>query len=197
MSYALELTIQSKEKSANLNLKSASQIDRTNSIHLLASFFEAELKEQKIEEATLTITKKIPVEEDKKEKKTEPIIRLFEPAKELRNPSRQLPLLHSERSDIVSVGEKLQAAVQQKEEEPEYYKTGIKIDADGTKRYKCRYTCSCGKQGNHYIPLKTQEVPCFECKEPLEVTLAAGEVDPLGVPVRDNFGNFYVANPYE
>jgi hypothetical protein len=79
-------------------------------------------------------------------------------------------------------------------DEPEFYKTGIKVDEDGTKRYKCRYTCRCGKRGNHYIPLRTEEVCCHECGELLDVLLATGEVNDSGIPERDEFGNFYFAD---
>jgi hypothetical protein len=78
--------------------------------------------------------------------------------------------------------------------EPEFYKTGIKVDEDGTKRYKCRYTCRCGKRGNHYIPLRTEEVCCHECGEVLDVLLATGGVNASGIPERDDFGNFYFAD---
>jgi hypothetical protein len=78
-------------------------------------------------------------------------------------------------------------------DEPEFYKTGIKVDEDGTKRYKCRYTCECGKKGNHYIPLKTVDVTCHECDYLLDVSLATGKVDALGIPVRDKNGNFFIA----
>jgi hypothetical protein len=184
MNYALDLTVEAGGKSANLSLKSVNQHDKNQVLNLIAQLFEVELKV-----VTLNIVKDDP--KPPKIFPNKPVDVSNESVKP--STSRKLPLIDSNRSEIVSVGEKLQAALNPNDE-PEFYKTGIKIDEDGTKRYKCRYTCQCGRKGNHYIPLKTPEVWCHDCEEPLEVGLAAGEVDAKGIPVRDDFGNYYYAH---
>jgi hypothetical protein len=99
---------------------------------------------------------------------------------------KQLPLINSERSLSVPLGEVV------KTDEPEYYKTGIKL-FDGVKHYKTRYFCAkfdCNDQGNHYLPEGTETTYCRKCNAQLEVRPASEE----GFPVRDSFGNFYIAD---
>jgi hypothetical protein len=185
MTNAVELKVQTTDKAINLSLKSASQVDRTQIVNLIASLFNLE---SSFEPNEMALTISSPIQNEFKSQTIAPKI-------EIHNEKlpKKLPMIDSIRTEMVSFGEKLQAAIQKKESEPEFWKTGIKIDEDGTKRYKCRYTCDCGAKGNHYIPLKTAEVNCFECEQPLEVSLATGEVDATGVPIRDSFGNYYVA----
>jgi hypothetical protein len=184
MTYALKLTLKTAEKSANLFLESATQAEQAQVIQLLQSLFGSEVKKVNM---TLPVMGK-PV----KTPDIKPSV-MFDPKVEqvTAKVSRKLPLIDSTRSDIVSLGDKLQEAL-----EPEFWKTGIKVDEDGSKRYKCRYSCPCGTKANHYVPLKTSEVNCHECDQPLQLSLAAGAVDASGVPVRDEFGNFYVAGLY-
>jgi hypothetical protein len=111
---------------------------------------------------------------------------------------RQLPIIDREHSEIVSVGEALQKALEAKksddEDVPEHWHTGIKIDDDGTKRYRCRYECpSCGDKGKRYIPLGTESIQCRACEKELKVVAATGMWDPKGVPVRDGWGNYFMA----
>jgi hypothetical protein len=74
-----------------------------------------------------------------------------------------------------------------------YWETGIKIDDDGTKRYKCRYWCKCGSKKNRYIKLGTETIKCFDCLIPIDVMPATHNFDGDGVPEQDDFGNFFVA----
>jgi ribosomal protein L37AE/L43A len=111
---------------------------------------------------------------------------------------RQLPSIDWEHSEIVSVGEALQKALEAKksddEDVPEHWHTGIKIDDDGTKRYRCRYECpSCGDKGKRYISLGTESIQCRACEKELKVVAATGMWDPTGVPVRDSWGNYFMA----
>jgi DNA-directed RNA polymerase subunit RPC12/RpoP len=77
------------------------------------------------------------------------------------------------------------------QEDPYWYKTGIKIDDDGSERFKTRYICpECGNKGNHYIYEDSQTVDCHECGEPMFVKESTPEDDGL---TRDAYGNFYVA----
>lgn len=110
--------------------------------------------------------------------------------------SRKLPILGQENRISIPIAEMAKITPlsnETKEEEPEYWRTGIKEDEDGTKRYKCRYWCSCGEKGNHYIPLDTEVVSCHACEGRMAVETATFERDKDGVPVRDDFGNFFIA----
>lgn len=72
---------------------------------------------------------------------------------------------------------------------PDYFKTGIKENEDGTKRYKCRYECqNCGNKANRYIKKGTKTIKCHECDyimHPESVGLEA--ID------QDDYQNFYTA----
>ena len=106
----------------------------------------------------------------------------------------KLPMVGSERSLLTSVGDVFKALEnKQSDSQPEYYKTGIKVDDDGTKRYKVRFWCECGGRGNHYVPLGTESVSCRDCGNELEVEGATSFVDDDGIPDRDDFGNFFIA----
>lgn len=108
--------------------------------------------------------------------------------------NRQLPLIGSERRENVSIGESLgEKLIKDNPEQPDYWKTGIKTDDNGRERYKLRYWCECGGKGNHYIPLGTEEVYCHDCNNIMVVENATNEFDYDGVPIRDDYGNFYIA----
>lgn len=177
MSLAIRLKIQSADTTANLSLSSADQTDMDQVMNLLSSLFQVELK----------AVKGIKLPEDQ----IKATINGVEIASKVK---KKLPIIASSRTEMVSVGDKLQEALNKKADEPEFFRTGIKVDEDGIKRFKCRYTCQCGKKANHYIPLKTEEVHCHDCESPLEVILATGEVDATGTPVRDEYGNYYTAS---
>lgn len=100
---------------------------------------------------------------------------------------RQLPLSGS-RSEINPLGEKLQAAMEKKDE-PDFWQTGIKYRGE-TPLYRTHYKCACGNKGRQYIEEGTPFAECHQCATPLKVR-AAGEG---GFPNRDGWGNFYVAS---
>lgn len=104
--------------------------------------------------------------------------------------NRKLPVLGQETRSSFPISE---SAVVKTEEEPEHWKTGIKIEEDGTKRYRCYYRCECGAKGKRYIFIDADTVDCRDCGEPMFVELATGSVDTEGIPERDSFGNFFVA----
>lgn len=104
--------------------------------------------------------------------------------------TRRLPLVGQESRSAFPVSETAKVA---KAEEPEHWKTGIKVDEDGTKRYKCHYVCGCGSKGRRYIPLDFDFVYCRDCESELDVYPAAESVGTDGIPDRDGFGNFFVA----
>ncbi|MDY0395406.1 hypothetical protein RWE15_14395 [Virgibacillus halophilus] len=104
---------------------------------------------------------------------------------------RRLPLLGSDNRTSFPVSESVGQETDPKEV-PEHWKTGIKTDSDGTKRYKCRYWCECGNKGNHYIPVDTPDVQCHECGIYIDVEPATQDINDEGVPARDDYGNFFV-----
>lgn len=104
---------------------------------------------------------------------------------------RRLPLLGSENRMTTKIGEMAKIIVES--EQKEHWITGIKTDEDGTKRYRCYYWCSCGGKGKRYIPFGTETINCRECEKELQVRAATSETDENGLPVRDDFGNFFVA----
>lgn len=198
MTHAIELTIKTEQTSVNLTMKSASRVDRFELFQMLSTILGVE--PNKVAEFVVKESAQVKSKALVSKPQADPIPKEeMESSQEKSTVSRKLPLVGSApRIGIVSLGEKFEEAMaKKKEEQPEYWKTGIKVDDGGLKRYKCRYQCSCGKQGNHYIPLKVEEVPCFECDEPLKVELATGAVDALGIPKRDSYGNYYMAKSYE
>lgn len=75
---------------------------------------------------------------------------------------------------------------------PEHWDTGIK-DKGGIDHYKCRYWCECGNKGKRYIPLGKEFLECHECGYHIDVRLAS-KVGSDGIPIRDMFGSFYIAD---
>lgn len=104
---------------------------------------------------------------------------------------RQLPLLGSEHRTTAKVGEV--ATIVVSDQQQEHWITGIKVDEDGTKRYRCHYWCPCGGKGKRYIPLETKTITCRDCEKELQVETATPEIGDDGVPGRDDFGNYYIA----
>lgn len=114
--------------------------------------------------------------------------------------SKRLPLVgQSERTSFpIEEMAKIKEAVKFEkptDADPEHWKTGIKVDEDGTKRYKCHYRCKCGDKGNRYIPLDFDFIYCRACDAEIDVKPATttGKVDADGAPERDAFGCFFTA----
>ncbi|BFH11739.1 hypothetical protein WJ0W_006922 [Paenibacillus melissococcoides] len=104
------------------------------------------------------------------------------------------PLLHSERTLSVSIGEAVAAPA----DEPEWWKTGIKYK-NGVPHYRCRYWCknpNCRDKGSDYIRGGEIEIRCRKCGQKLAVRLATGEYQDIKtlLPERDQWGNFYIAD---
>ncbi|GIO01871.1 hypothetical protein J5TS2_25390 [Brevibacillus halotolerans] len=75
----------------------------------------------------------------------------------------------------------------------DYLTTGIKEDANGTKRYKLRYECPiCMNKGVHYIYKNSTETWCHACGSKMPIKSAHKD----GFPNRDSHGNFYRAGDY-
>ncbi|MFJ8521419.1 hypothetical protein [Bacillus cereus] len=117
-------------------------------------------------------------------------------------PSRKLPIVDVNRSsfpmeDVVKITkqkDRSSAPKPLKEEEekpPTHWKTGIKYDDEGTPRYRTRYECCmCGIRGNQYEYEGNKFTKCHNCNAKLKIVPATKK----GLPERDAFGNFYVAN---
>lgn len=108
-------------------------------------------------------------------------------AKTVQETSRKLPLSGQETRSQFPMSELL------KQEEPAHWKTGIKVDEDGTQRYKCRCHCDCGAKQSYYIPLGQEFVTCRDCGEDAFVEPAVFGMSEGQEPKRDTFGNFFVA----
>lgn len=218
MTNVIELTIKTKEAEVNLNMDHTTQDDRKHLLDIIGGVLGVkyktpdvvpagflEIDPDKVVKAPAADQSKAmtgsatnpPVVTNRLTHTNIQTIRNDAPKPFVTAPvgeTKQIPL-GNDRTHMVSLGDKLQAAIATSGE-PEWWTTGIKIDEDGTKRYKCRYQCTCGKKGNHYIPLKVEEVPCFECDAPLQVRLATGQVEANGIPERDDWGNYYVADNF-
>lgn len=102
-------------------------------------------------------------------------------------------LINSTRTLSPTIGEMLGVAPPQDvpEEEPEWYKTGIKYK-EGIPHYKLRYWCKnpgCKDRSNDYIKEDQKTVCCRKCGEKLLVRQAADEH-----LKRDGWGNFFIAD---
>lgn len=120
----------------------------------------------------------------------------------VKNRSRKLPIVDVNRSsfpmeDVVKITKQKERPcatdpVKEKEEaDPTHWKTGIKYDDEGTPRYRTRYECCmCGNRGNQYEYEGNKFTKCHNCNAKLKIVPATKK----GLPERDAFGNFYVAN---
>jgi hypothetical protein len=90
--------------------------------------------------------------------------------------------------------EELKEVYKAVDDQPEWVRTGIKIDPDGRKRYRCRYHCViCNYRETHYIFEASTEIKCHSCRMPMPVKAA----HPDGFPAQDTHGNFYRAGEYQ
>ncbi|BCC18300.1 hypothetical protein ACQVQT_00575 [Bacillus paranthracis] len=116
-------------------------------------------------------------------------------------PSRKLPIVDVNRSsfpmeDVVKITKQKDKScttdsVKKEEADPIHWKTGIKYDDEGTPRYRTRYECCmCGNRGNQYEYEGNKFTKCHNCNAKLKIVPATKK----GLPERDAFGNFYVAN---
>lgn len=120
----------------------------------------------------------------------------------VKNRNRKLPIVDVNRSsfpmeDVVKITKQKDRSctpdsVKEKEEaDPIHWKTGIKYDDEGSPRYRTRYVCCmCGNRGNQYEYEGNKFTKCHKCNAKLKIVPATKK----GLPERDAFGNFYVAN---
>ncbi|MCU5537269.1 hypothetical protein OCB04_15140 [Bacillus cereus] len=104
-------------------------------------------------------------------------------------PTRKLPIINENRSSFPV--EEIAKVTKKEEANPTHWKTGIKYDDEGKPRYRVRYDCCmCGNRGNQYEYKENKFTKCHKCNAKLKVLPATK----TGLPERDSFGNFYVAN---
>ncbi|MFE9078695.1 hypothetical protein [Bacillus mobilis] len=103
--------------------------------------------------------------------------------------TRKLPIVEVNRSSFPM--EEIAKITKKEEADPIHWKTGIKYDDEGTPRYRTRYDCCmCGNRGNQYEYEGNKFTKCHKCNAKLKIVPATKK----GLPERDAFGNFYVAN---
>ncbi|MGG1659433.1 hypothetical protein [Brevibacillus sp. NRS-1366] len=96
--------------------------------------------------------------------------------------------------------EELKQVYEAVNDQPEWVRTGIKVDPDGRKRYKSRYHCViCNNKGTHYIFEEASEIKCHSCKMKMPVSPAhpkgfRNEMD--NSTNSDSFGNYFRAGDY-
>lgn len=81
----------------------------------------------------------------------------------------------------------------QAKNEPEHWKTGIMYKGE-TPHYRAHYKCECGNKGKRYILKDSVDLPCHSCGQPINVRPATKKTGKDGLPERDSFGNFYIAD---
>ncbi|MED4914350.1 hypothetical protein [Parageobacillus thermoglucosidasius] len=190
----IELYIQTAEEKVDLKMQGVTTSDQSAVISKLFLFLN---RREAVQAPPKEFEFKPLVEGRYKDKKATEIIKELMPGQEGQKESRprRLPFVDREHSNIVSVGEALQKAVAKKSEVPSWWYTGIKVAGDGTNTYRCYYKCpSCGDKGKRYIPLDTKTIQCRNCEAELKVVTAVGMWDATGIPVRDTWGNFFIAN---
>lgn len=193
----IELYIQTAEEKVDLKMQGVTTSDQSAVISKLFLFLNSRREAVQAPPKQFELKPLVKIEDRYKDKKATEIIKELMPGQEEPKESRprRLPFVDREHSNIVSVGEALQKAVAKKSEVPSWWHTGIKVDDGGTKRYRCRYECpACGDKGKRYIPLDTKTIQCRKCEADLKVVTAVGMWDALGIPVRDSWGNFFIAN---
>ncbi|HDR4861591.1 TPA: hypothetical protein QCR61_003886 [Bacillus cereus] len=103
--------------------------------------------------------------------------------------TRKLPIVEVNRSSFPM--EEIAKITKKEEADPTHWKTGIKYDDEGKPRYRTRYDCCmCGNRGNQYEYEGNKFTKCHKCNAKLKIKIATKK----GLPERDSFGNFYVAN---
>lgn len=78
------------------------------------------------------------------------------------------------------------------EDSPDHYKSGIILETDGTKKYKCRLHCECNNNQNVYIEPNEKNVECPNCNKNHKVRNAKEQ----GFPIRDSWGNYFIAGGF-
>lgn len=87
----------------------------------------------------------------------------------------------------------IETTYKERNDAPEYVRTGIKQDPDGTKRYKLHYKCTaCWNKGNHFVFSDSKKTWCHKCQHELSVYPA----HPEGFPNADTFQNFFRAGEF-
>lgn len=87
------------------------------------------------------------------------------------------------------------AGVEHKQQDTDFYHTGIKFTQYGKPKYRCGYECpKCGAPGRHYIPFHITRVTCHQCQTTLKVEPATENGLGSSDKFRDNHGNYMFAS---
>lgn len=89
--------------------------------------------------------------------------------------------------------EEIETTYLERNDAPEFVRTGIKEDKDGTKRYRLHYKCiACWNKGNHFIFVDSKKSWCHKCNHELIIYPA----HPEGFPNIDTFQNYFRAGEF-
>lgn|GEM_PF-663041 len=89
---------------------------------------------------------------------------------------------------VKSVDKKSPEEEADKQDQPDFWTTGIKIK-DGVEHYKTYYECACGMKSRRYLSLEEDACECHECSVKIQKEPAVAN-KPMQ---RDSFGNYFVA----
>ncbi|MEK3917301.1 hypothetical protein [Paenibacillus sp. FSL H7-0331] len=89
--------------------------------------------------------------------------------------------------------EEIETTYKERNDQPEFVRTGIKQDSDGTKRYRLHYKCvACWNKENHFVFFDSKKTWCHKCQHEMVVLPA----HPEGFPNHDTFQNFFRAGEF-
>lgn len=108
--------------------------------------------------------------------------------------SKVLPKINAERSLTAPISEVAKISFAPDSESPNF---GIKEFEDGQIKYQCKYWCDCGHTGKRWVSENPEYVYCHECNSKLIVEPATPDFREDGLPVQDNFNNFFIAREVE
>lgn len=108
--------------------------------------------------------------------------------------SKVLPKINAERSLSAPIREVAKISHASDSEAPIF---GTKEFEDGQIKYQCKYWCDCGHTGKRWVSENAEYVYCHECNSKLIVEPATPDFREDGLPVQDNFNNFFIAREVE
>ncbi|RXZ77929.1 hypothetical protein EBB07_28115 [Paenibacillaceae bacterium] len=108
------------------------------------------------------------------------------------------------KESLIKNHESLKNTYKSKDDSPDYYRTGIKVDSNSSPRYKLRYKCDkCHDNGIHYVYANSKFTWCHSCDHKLIVKPAIPKYhrtvvkqEEINESYRDSLGNFFIAGNY-
>lgn len=108
--------------------------------------------------------------------------------------SKVLPKINAERTLTTPISEVAKINCASESGLPHF---GTKEFEDGQIKYQCKYWCDCGHTGKRWVSRSAVYAHCHECNSKLIVEPATPEFREDGLPVQDNFNNFFIAREVE